>query len=220
MRSWEYIGELERPLVVSQDRLPESFRGSALAAVAPVAAGLSLSELTHSPGSTLWLDERRPGGAPCAHERLTQRRAEARAALPRALAEVKQVLERSGLEGELTARVKQLSSAVQKMSTEKLDPDALEDLLGIRIVVATTAQCYSVLRVLHRSFEFRAGSVDDYIARPKPNGYQSLHSCILVPPGGLPAEVQIRTWDMHAHAVKGSAQHWDYKRVRYAALPT
>ena len=113
----------------------------------------------------------------------------------------------------VTHRVKSGRSAQQKM--RRLGQDQILDRLGLRVQVATEADCYAVLDQLRATHEALPGSFDDYIRNPKPNGYQSLHLAVRTVTGRI-AEFQVRTFDMHQVAEHGSAAHWRYKAATTA----
>lgn len=110
----------------------------------------------------------------------------------------------------VTARVKSAHSTLQKMQRKNLAVDEVLDRIGLRLRVASVDDCYALLDRLHERYEPVAGSFDDYIASPKPNGYQSLHTAVIVPGLGV-TEFQVRTHDMHREAESGAAAHWRYK---------
>ena len=124
---------------------------------------------------------------------------------------VKTALEESGITGAfIDGRPKHLYSIKRKMESQNKRLDQIYDLLAIRVVVDTEAQCYSVLGIIHHIFTVVEGRFKDYIAQPKPNQYQSLHTTVMARDGS-PFEVQIRTWEMHNRAEMGIAAHWRYK---------
>ena len=110
----------------------------------------------------------------------------------------------------ITARVKSAHSTLQKMQRKNLAVDDVLDRLGLRLRVASVDECYTFLDRLHERYEPVAGSFDDYIASPKANGYQSLHTAVVVPGLGV-TEFQLRTHAMHREAESGAAAHWRYK---------
>jgi GTP pyrophosphokinase len=123
-----------------------------------------------------------------------------------------EALARHGLHAEVQGRPKHLYSIWKKMQGKGLDIAQVLDLRALRVIVADVAACYDVLGRVHEMFRVVPGEFDDYIAKPKPNGYQSLHTVVL-DDQGRPVEVQIRTRAMHEHAEHGVAAHWAYKEA-------
>ncbi|MCX2863931.1 bifunctional (p)ppGpp synthetase/guanosine-3',5'-bis(diphosphate) 3'-pyrophosphohydrolase [Paucibacter sp. PLA-PC-4] len=117
-----------------------------------------------------------------------------------------------GLQAEVQGRPKHLYSIWKKMQGKSLELDRVFDLRALRVIVPDVSDCYACLSLLHERFVPVAGEFDDYIAKPKPNGYQSLHTVVLGP-DERPMEVQIRTRAMHEHAEHGVAAHWAYKEA-------
>jgi len=119
-------------------------------------------------------------------------------------------LEQEGLEGEVYGRQKRVYSIYRKMRDKKQSLNDLADVFAFRIVVDSVDTCYRVLGAVHNLYRPMPGRFKDYIAIPKANGYQSLHT-VLFGPQGIPIEIQIRTRDMHRVAEQGIAAHWQYK---------
>ena len=119
-------------------------------------------------------------------------------------------LEQEGLDGEIYGRQKRVYSIYQKMRDKKLSLSELADVFAFRIVVDSVDTCYRVLGAVHNLYRPMPGRFKDYIAIPKANGYQSLHT-VLFGPQGVPIEIQIRTREMHQVAEEGIAAHWHYK---------
>jgi len=117
-----------------------------------------------------------------------------------------------GLEGELVAREKHIYAIYSKMRRKHLHLSDIVDVFGLRIVVPDIDSCYRVLGLVHQLYKPMPGRFKDYIAIPRVNGYQSLHTT-LFGPGGTPLEVQVRTEDMNQVAERGIAAHWQYKAV-------
>ena len=142
-------------------------------------------------------------------ERVADRRQEREAYLAEAVALIKAELMRAGVEAEVDGRPKNFFSIYSKMQRGK-EFEEIYDLLAVRILVHTVRECYGALGVVHSMWRPLPGRVKDYIATPKPNLYQSLHTTVLGP-HGRPFEIQIRTWEMHRTAEYGIAAHWLYK---------
>ncbi|TKJ30523.1 MAG: (p)ppGpp synthetase [Chloroflexi bacterium B3_Chlor] len=123
---------------------------------------------------------------------------------------VRRSLAEAGIKAEVTGRRKHIYSIYQKMQKNGRDFDHIYDVHGARIIVDDVNDCYAALGIVHSVWRPIAGEFDDYIAMPKDNMYQSLHTAV-VGPQGRPLEVQIRTWDMHGMAEYGVAAHWRYK---------
>lgn len=121
-------------------------------------------------------------------------------------------LQAQGIAATVQGRPKHIYSIVKKMRGKALDFEHVYDLCALRIVVETVPQCYAALGWVHSRFAPVAEEFDDYIARPKPNGYQSLHT-VVRDTAGKPIEVQLRTRAMHEHAEHGVAAHWAYKEA-------
>ncbi len=116
------------------------------------------------------------------------------------------------LAAQVTGRPKHIYSIFNKMRAKALPLEQIQDLLALRIVVDSQAQCYEALSVVHAHWPSVAGEYDDYIGKPKENGYKSLHTVIFYEPGQA-IEVQIRTREMHEFAEYGAAAHWRYKEA-------
>jgi RelA/SpoT family (p)ppGpp synthetase len=123
---------------------------------------------------------------------------------------LRRTLAESSIKGEVTGRRKHIYSIYQKMKKRGRDFDRIYDVYGARIIVDDIPNCYAALGIVHSLWRPIAGEFDDYIAMPKDNMYQSLHTAV-VGPQGRALEVQIRTWDMHWMAEYGVAAHWRYK---------
>ncbi len=130
--------------------------------------------------------------------------------LPKIVKALRQALANAGVNGTVEAREKHLFSVYMKMRRKHLPLAQVVDVFGVRIVVKTVDECYRTLGLVHGLYRPTPGRFKDYIAIPRVNGYQSLHTT-LFGPNGIPLEVQIRTVDMHRMAESGIAAHWQYK---------
>jgi GTP pyrophosphokinase len=114
---------------------------------------------------------------------------------------------------EIDGRIKRLWSIHQKLHRQRIELEQVYDFIALRIVTATVKDCYAALGIIHQTWSPVPGRIKDFIAMPRPNGYQSLHTSV-ISEHGLPFEVQIRTIEMHRMAEEGIAAHWKYKEGR------
>ncbi len=142
--------------------------------------------------------------------RLAAHEAERSQYLQRVINILHERLDEAGIRAQITGREKHLYSIYKKMVQKDRDFDQIYDLRAVRVVVETEPECYSVLGIVHTLWRPIPNEFDDYIANPKENGYQSLHTAV-IGPQGKPFEVQIRTNEMHRFAEYGIAAHWRYK---------
>ena len=143
-------------------------------------------------------------------EQLAARRQVRERSIDQAMKMLASELEKSGIRADLSGRAKHLWSIAQKMRRKNVGFNEVYDLLAIRVIVADVPACYAALGVVHTMWPPIPGQFDDYIAVPKANLYQSLHTAVMGP-GGQPLEIQVRTQEMHALAEYGIAAHWRYK---------
>ena len=143
---------------------------------------------------------------------LDERRAEREAAMQERRDSIERELRARGLQAQVSGRPKHIYSILRKMRGKKLDFAQIYDLRALRIIVPTVTDCYTALAWVHERYTPVPGEFDDYIAKPKANGYQSLHT-VVRDEDGKAWEVQIRTRQMHEHAENGVAAHWAYKEA-------
>jgi GTP pyrophosphokinase len=141
---------------------------------------------------------------------LDEKRVERERFIAEAMAALRERLAAAGIEAEVSGRPKHIVSIWNKMQAKRLAFEQVYDVRALRVVVAEVAQCYQALSLVHELWPPVEGEYDDYIARPKPNGYQSLHT-IVRDAAGRVLEIQIRTRQMHESAELGVAAHWQYK---------
>ena len=138
------------------------------------------------------------------------KRSERQAFVDAIVEEVSQHMVESGIKAQVNGRVKHFFSIYKKMVNQDKTLDEIYDLFAVRIIVDTVKDCYAALGIIHEMYKPIPGRFKDYIAMPKQNMYQSLHTT-LIGPNGQPFEIQIRTFDMHRTAEYGIAAHWKYK---------
>jgi len=150
---------------------------------------------------------------------LDAKRIEREAFIEQIVARLKTELSQTHIEGEVFGRPKHIYSIWKKMQGKSLDFANLYDVRAFRVLVADVKSCYAILGIVHNIWQPVPREFDDYIARPKPNGYQSLHT-VVMDEGGTAFEIQIRTQEMHQQAEYGLAAHWRYKEGAYTGMAT
>jgi len=143
---------------------------------------------------------------------LHEKRVEREASIEAVRQQMAEDLNSHGVAALVYGRPKHLFSIWKKMQGKRLDFDRILDVRALRVIVADIPACYAALSRVHERYTAVSGEFDDYIAKPKPNGYRSLHTVVLGD-DGRPVEVQIRTQAMHEHAEYGVAAHWAYKEA-------
>ena len=143
-------------------------------------------------------------------DRVSMRRQERMEAIDHIIDKLRRALDDANIKADITGRPKHFYSIYKKMKKKGLSFEQIYDLIAVRVLVNTKEDCYAVLGIVHSLWKPMPGRFKDYIARPKANGYQSLHSTLLGDQG-MPFEVQIRTHEMHRVAEYGVAAHYKYK---------
>jgi len=143
---------------------------------------------------------------------LEEKRVEREAFIAGAITRLQQALAKSGIDAEVSGRPKHIYSIWNKMRVKRLDFSQMYDLRALRVIVDDVRACYTALGMVHEMWTPLSDEFDDYISRPKPNGYRSLHT-VVADDDGRPFEVQIRTREMHQFAEYGMAAHWRYKEA-------
>jgi GTP pyrophosphokinase len=154
-----------------------------------------------------------PDGYESLAARVEERRTQALSFVDRTRATVDDKLRAAGVEAEVEGRIKRLHSIHQKLKRQRIGLDQVYDFVALRVLVRSVPDCYAALGVLHNTWRPVPGRIKDFIAMPRPNGYQSLHTSV-ISEDGHPFEVQIRTHEMHRIAEEGIAAHWKYKEGR------
>ncbi|HEX6738678.1 MAG TPA: bifunctional (p)ppGpp synthetase/guanosine-3',5'-bis(diphosphate) 3'-pyrophosphohydrolase, partial [Vicinamibacteria bacterium] len=145
--------------------------------------------------------------------RVEERRVQASAFIAKVKGVLEDRLQAAGVSATVEGRIKRLYSIQQKLKRQRIDLDQVYDFVALRVLVASIPDCYAVLGILHNVWRPVPGRIKDFIAMPRPNGYQSLHTSV-IGEEGHPFEVQIRTQEMHRVAEEGIAAHWKYKEGR------
>lgn len=184
---------------------------------APLAHRLGVQEIKHE------FEDRcfailYPGPNAEIQAKLTEAAPEREAFIEKMTEEISGMLSDSGIDAEVTGRPKHQFSIYRKMLEQNRPFDDIHDLIGIRIITESTRDCYAALGLVHSHWVPVTGRFKDYVAMPKINLYQSLHTTV-IGPDGKPLEVQIRTEEMHRRAESGIAAHWRYKEGEVVATP-
>ncbi len=145
-------------------------------------------------------------------EKINLKKSERQAFIDQIVSDVRSHIEKASINAQIDGRIKHFFSIYKKMVNQDKTLDQIYDLFAVRIIVDTVRDCYAALGIIHEMYKPIPGRFKDYIAMPKPNMYQSLHTT-LIGPNGQPFEIQIRTFEMHRTAEYGIAAHWKYKEV-------
>jgi GTP pyrophosphokinase len=193
----------------SKTAVPEGFAQETLAVYAPLANRLGIWQVKWEM-EDLAFRFAEPATYKAIAQALEEKRTEREGFIARSMDTLHEALVHAGTDAKLAGRPKHIFSIHNKMRAKGLMLEGLMDLRALRVLVHDIKDCYAALGVVHQLWTPLPREFDDYIARPKPNGYQSLHTVVLAPEGKT-LEVQIRTGAMHQHAEYGVAAHWRYK---------
>ncbi len=182
---------------------------------APLAHRLGVQEVKHEMENRSF-EILYPGRYQEIEELILQRAPEREATIKQVTTEIRALLDDAGIEATMAGRPKHHYSIYKKMVDSRLPFDDIHDLIGVRILVDEVKDCYAALGLIHSMWPPVQGRFKDYVAMPKFNLYQSLHTTV-IGPDGKPLEVQLRTREMHARAEFGIAAHWRYKEGSSAA---
>ncbi|MBW3666356.1 MAG: bifunctional (p)ppGpp synthetase/guanosine-3',5'-bis(diphosphate) 3'-pyrophosphohydrolase [Actinobacteria bacterium] len=185
---------------------------------APLAHRLGVQEIKHE------FEDRcfailYPGPNAEIEAKLAEAAPEREAFIEKMVTEIEGMLSDAGIEAKVTGRPKHQYSIYRKMLEQDRPFEEIHDLIGIRVITANTRDCYAALGLVHSHWVPVTGRFKDYVAMPKINLYQSLHTTV-IGPDGKPLEIQIRTEEMHMRAESGIAAHWRYKEGDISSLPT
>jgi GTP pyrophosphokinase len=202
MRTLQYLPE-ERRVRISRETMD---------IYAPLAGRLGMSKIKNEL-EDLSFQYLEPAGYKDLASRVGERRKQATDFIEKIRATVAEKLQGAGIEATVEGRIKRLHSIHQKLRRQRIELDQVYDFVALRVLVAGVPDCYAALGVLHNLWRPVPGRIKDFIAMPRPNGYQSLHTSV-IGDEGHPFEVQIRTREMHGVAEEGIAAHWKYKEGR------
>lgn len=195
----------------SRTQPPQSFLAESMEVYAPLASRLGIWQIKWEL-EDLAFRLSQPVVYKDIARKLDERRAEREQGIAAAIEQLRTELRQQRIDAQVAGRPKHIYSIWRKMQGKQLRFEQVMDLRALRIIVSDVSDCYAALSVVHALWTALPEEFDDYIAKPKPNGYQSLHTVVRTGTGQV-FEIQIRTEAMHAHAEHGSAAHWAYKEA-------